>query len=86
MKVQDMVDATSDTSELTQMVNFSSHITHLMVETNATKHMIDDDMESSINNELVKTSFLEDESQEEDVKVQSHIERGISEFDFKLQK
>jgi hypothetical protein len=79
-----MVDATCDTNDLMQVVD-----------TDATKDMIDDsltgyEMESFINNELMKTSFVEDESQAEDVKAQSDTKRSISEceleFSFEVTK
>jgi hypothetical protein len=85
-----MVDVTCDTNDLIQMVDVTCDTNDLMVDTEATKDMVDDSLtshEMESYNELMKISFVEDESQEEarsDTK--SSINESKLEFSFKVTK
>jgi len=94
MQIENMVDATCDTNDLMQIVDFTCHTNDLMQmgDTYTTKDMIDNSltsykMESFINSKLMKTFFVEDKSQAEDVKAQNDTKSNINkrELDFSFE-
>ena len=84
-QIECMVDATSDTNDILQKVDATCDTHNLikMVGIDAIKYMVDDflsdyRMESFINSELMKTNFIEYESQVEDFKAQNDTKSIIS--------
>jgi hypothetical protein len=85
-----MVDATCDTIDLMQIADVTFDTNDLMVDIEATQYMVDDSLtshEMESYNELMKISFVEDESQEEERSdTRNNINENNIEFSFKVTK